>query len=173
VLWLYDDTGLAAANLRAEAVRAGIDPARLIFTGNMPHEDHLLRFACADLFLDTFGCNAHTTCIEALAAGIPVLTLLGGSVVSRVAASLLRAHGVPELIMSDVETYIEQACAISADPVQLEMLRGKVERRSRSALFCTQRRVRELERAYEMMWARHIAGMPPADFDVDAVDLVV
>jgi tetratricopeptide (TPR) repeat protein len=166
VLWLYDDTGLAAANLRAEAVRAGIDPARLIFTGNMPHEDHLLRFACADLFLDTFGCNAHTTCIEALAAGIPVLTLLGGSVVSRVAASLLRAHGVPELIMPDVETYIEQACAISADPAQLDMLRGKVKRRSQSALFCTQRRVRELERAYEMMWERHISGGVPIDFDV-------
>ncbi|MBK8523521.1 MAG: hypothetical protein IPL58_04970 [Betaproteobacteria bacterium] len=173
VLWLYDDTGLAAANLRSEAMRAGIDPARLIFTGNMPHEDHLSRFACADLFLDTFGCNAHTTCIEALAAGIPVLTLPGGSVVSRAAASLLRAHGVPELIMPDVETYIERACAISGDPAQLETLRGKLERRDRSALFCTQRRVREIERAYETMWARHVAGMPPADFDVAAVDLLV
>lgn len=173
ILWLYDDTGLAAINLRGEAMRAGIDPERLIFTGKMSHEDHLLRFAYADLFLDTFGCNAHTTCIEALAAGTPVLTLPGGSVVSRVAASLLRAHGVPELIAPDVETYIERACEISGDPTQLEILRGKVRRRDRSALFCAQQRVREIERAYEAMWARHIAGMPPADFDVAAVDQLV
>lgn len=169
VLWLYDDTGLAAVNLRAEAARAGIDPARLIFTGKMAHEDHLSRFACADLFLDTFGCNAHTTCIEALAAGLPVLTVAGTSVVSRVAASLLRAHGVPELVMPDVAAYVARACALAADPVALADVRARVRRRDGSALFCTSRRVREIEEAFAIMSRRHASGMPPADFDVSRV----
>ncbi len=170
VLWLYDDTGLAAANLCAEATRAGVDPKRLIFTGKMTHEEHLTRFSCADLFLDTFGCNAHTTCIEALAAGLPLLTMPGDKVVSRVAASLLQAHGVPELVVTDADAYVKTACALANDPDSLAALRGKVKRRNGSALFCTTRRVREIERAYRMMWARHLSGKPPMDFDVTVSD---
>lgn len=168
VLWLYDDTGLAAANLCAEATRAGVDPKRLIFTGKMTHEEHLTRFSCADLFLDTFGCNAHTTCIEALAAGLPLLTMPGDKVVSRVAASLLQAHGVPELVVTDADAYVKTACVLANDPASLAALRGKVKRRNGSALFCTTRRVREIELAYKMIWARHLSGLPPADMDVAA-----
>lgn len=170
ILWLYDDTGLAESNLRAEAARAGIAPQRLVFTGKMAHEAHLARFACADLFLDTFGCNAHTTCIEALAAGLPLLTMPGDRVVSRVAASLLQAHGVPELVVPDAMSYVAKACALAGDPSSLAALRRKVGERNGSALFCTIRRVREIERAYTMMWARHLSGMPPADIDVTAFD---
>lgn len=170
VLWLYDDTGLAAANLCAEAARAGVDPKRLIFTGKMPHEEHLARFSCADLFLDTLGCNAHTTCIEALAAGLPLLTMPGDKVVSRVAASLLQSHGVPELVVKDAVAYVKTACALANDPASLAALRGKVKRRDGSALFCTLRRVRSIERAYRMMWARHLSGKPPMDFDVTDSD---
>lgn len=170
VLWLYDDSGFAASKLRAEAANAGVDPARLVFTGKMSHEDHLARFACADLFLDSFGYNAHTTCIEALATGLPVLTVPGTSVVARVAASLLQAHGLPELVMADMACYVENACAIAGDRSRLEALREKVRQRGQSALFCTRRRVQEIERVFEMMWARHVSGLPPEDFDVPRLE---
>ena len=165
VLWLYDDTR-SCGNLRSEASAAGVDPARLIFAPRRPHEEHLDRFRFADLFLDTFSCNAHTTCIEALAAGLPVLTLPGDTVVQRVAASLLEAQGVPELIAENRADYVEIACRLAKDRALLSAIRQRVGDRINSALFCTERRVREIERAYEMMWARHISGQPPSDFDV-------
>lgn len=170
VLWLYDDTEQSCNNLRREALAAGVDPVRLIFSPRLAYEEHLDRFRFADLFLDTFSCNAHTTCVEALAAGLPVLTLPGDTVVARVAASLLAAHGLPELIAESREAYVETACCLAEDGELLFAIRQRAVRRDGSALFCTERRVREIERAYEMMWARHTAGLPPADFDVPPLD---
>lgn len=166
VLWLHDDTGQAAAQLRNAAAQAGVDAGRLVFAARVAHAEHLARFRLADVFLDTFSCNAHTTCIEALAAGVPVLTLPGETVVARVAAGLLRAHGLPELLADSCEDYVERACRLAEDASWLADLRRRTARREGSMLFCTARRVRELERAYELMWARHSAGLPPADFEV-------
>lgn len=166
VLWLHDDTGQAAGHLRNAAAQAGIDAGRLVFAGRVAHAEHLARFRLADVFLDTFSCNAHTTCIEALAAGVPVLTLPGETVVARVAAGLLRAHGLPELLAENCDDYVERACRLADDVSWLSDLRRRVAIREGSMLFCTARRVRELERAYESMWMRHEAGLPPADFDV-------
>lgn len=166
VLWLHDDTGQGAENLRNAARQAGVDAGRLIFAPRVAHAEHLARFSLADVFLDTFSCNAHTTCIEALAAGVPVLTRPGATVVARVAAALLQAHGLPEMVAASTEDYVESACRLAEDAAWLAELRSKALCRTGSLLFCTERRVRELERAYELMWARHTAGLPPADFDV-------
>ena len=170
VLWLYDDTGHSEARLRAAALAAGIDGARLIFTGKLAPAQHLARYRLADLFLDALYCNAHTTCIEALAAGLPVLTLPGERVVSRVAASCLTAHGVPELVVESRAAYEALACRLASDTAYYQAMRQKVAQREGSRLLCTERRVRELERVYTMIWARHQAGLPPEDFDVPTVD---
>lgn len=166
VLWLYDDMGQGVEHLRNAAREAGVDGARLVFAPRVTHAEHITRFRLADVFLDTFSCNAHTTCIESLAAGVPVLTMPGETVVARVAAGLLRAHGLPEMVVGSCDEYVENACRMANDQVWLTHLRKLVSSRAGSMLFCTERRVRELERAYEIMWARHSAGLPPADFDV-------
>jgi predicted O-linked N-acetylglucosamine transferase (SPINDLY family) len=170
VLWLYDDTMHSSDRLCREALIAGIDPSRLIFAIRLPHAEHLARFHCADVFLDTFSCNAHTTCVEAMTAGLPVVTLPGDTVVQRVASSLLTAHGFTELIASNSDVYVELACRLALDRPWRKQLRKEFEHTAGSALFCTERRVREIERAFEMMWKRHSLGLPPADFDVPPLD---
>jgi len=167
VLLIYADSAGVAANLTAAATRAGVDAGRLLFTGQLDHEVHQKRFQVADLFLDTRECSAHTTAIEALAAGLPVLTQPGSSVPGRVGASLLAAHGVGELIAESAEQYVAKAVRFATDAGWREGLRQAVRRREGSALFCTERRVREIERAYETMWARRSSGQGPADFLVD------
>ncbi len=105
VLWLLEDNKHAAENLRQEAQVRGVEPDRLIFAERMPMAQHLARHKCADLFLDTLPCNAHTTASDALWAGLPVLTRMGESFASRVAASLLNAIGLPELITNSAIEY--------------------------------------------------------------------
>ncbi len=168
VLWIYADKDVAGINLREAFRHAGVCDHRIIFARNVSHEQHLARFRHADVFLDTFVCNAHTTAIEALAAGVPVLTLPGEAVVARVGASLLQAHGLEALISSSPDDYVGIACRLAEDPVFKKAMQACAEDRSRSHLFCTERRVREIESAYEMMWERHQAGLAPADFEVSA-----
>ena len=170
VLWLYDDTGRAAENLRHAAVAAGVEASRLFFSPRLPQAEHLSRFPLADLFLDTFSCNAHTTCVEALSVGLPVLTVPGDTVVARVASSLLNAHGVSELIAESRDAYVELACRAALDSEWYAAVRSRVASAKCSRLFATGRRVREIERAYEIMWARHQAGLAPEDFDVSPLD---
>src|SRR5262249_48317855 len=95
VLWIWSEEEDGRANLRERARSAGIDPARLVFTGRVAPAVHLARLSCADLMLDTLPCNAHTTASDALHAGLPILTLQGRSFAARVAASLLTAVGLP------------------------------------------------------------------------------
>lgn len=166
VLLVYADSAAAISNLAAAAARAGIDTARLFFTGQLDHKSHLRRFQAADLFLDTRECNAHTTAIEALAVGLPILTLPGTTVPGRVGISLLAAHGVSELVAESAQDYLAKAVRFATDAEWRESLRTAVRRREGSWLFCTERRVREIEGAYEAMWARHSIGQAPADFFV-------
>ena len=105
VLWLLENNKHVAENLRQEAQVRGVEPNRLVFAGRMPMAQHLARHKCADLFLDTLPCNAHTTASDALWAGLPVLTRMGESFASRVAASLLNAIGLPELITTSAIDY--------------------------------------------------------------------
>lgn len=163
VLWLYASNGEAEQNLRDAFRSHGLSDARLFFCGAVAHEVHLDRFRGADIFLDTFSCNAHTTAIEALAAGVPVVTLKGDTVVARVGASLLTAHGLQELVQATPEAYVAMACRLASDRAYFLQMQARARNRSSSRLFATRRRVQELEMAYRMMWGRHEAGLPPED----------
>ena len=169
VLWLLDDNRAATANLRAAAAARGLDPARLIFADFVPSAQHLARHRLADLILDTLPCNAHTTASDALWAGVPILTCRGQSFAGRVAASLLAAIGLPELIAGDLHQYEAMAVRLATDPDELAGIRQKLAaNRLTTPLFDTARFTRDLEAAYRMMRARQRDGMPPDHFQVRA-----
>jgi predicted O-linked N-acetylglucosamine transferase (SPINDLY family) len=159
-LWLLGESELGARNLREAARARGIDPQRLVFAGFVPRAQHLARIAHADLFLDTLVYNAHTTASDALWAGVPVLTLPGDSFASRVGASLVTAAGLPELVAQDRAHYKALAVELAQDRARLAGLRARLAQRG--ALYDTGAFVKRLEALYEQMWARHIAGEPPA-----------
>lgn len=170
VLWLSAMGASAEANLRRQAEQHGVAAARLIFAAKVPdHADHLARQRLADLFLDTFPYNAHTTANDALWAGLPVLTCLGTTFVGRVAASLLRAVGAAELVAESAEQYEAMALRLAREPALLAALRSKLaHNRTRSPLFDTLRFTRHIEAAYTTMWRRHQAGETPQSFAVEA-----
>ncbi len=159
VLWLLPTSAQAMANLRREAALRGVDAQRLVFTSSLPLSEHLGRLQLADLALDTFPYNSHTTGSDALWAGVPLVTLRGRTFASRVAASLLTAVGMPELIVDDWEGYFALAKALAEDPQRLASLRQKlVEERTQVPLFDTTRFTRDLERLYHAIWAQHRSG---------------
>jgi predicted O-linked N-acetylglucosamine transferase (SPINDLY family) len=167
VLWLYGSDLLLQQNLRSEAQKRGVAPERLIFAARLPHDRHLARHRLADLFLDTLPFNAHTTASDALWAGLPVLTCLGKGFAGRVAASLLTAMGLPELITHSPEEYQALAVALARDPVRLQGLREKLARtRETAPLFDGAAYTHDLESAYRTMWQRYQNGLPPESFSV-------
>lgn len=168
VLWLLEDTGAAAGNLRAAARAAGVDPARLVFAPRVPHAEHLARLRLADLFLDTLPCNAHTTASDALWGGLPVLTCAGSTFAGRVAGSLLRAVGLPELVTDSLPAYEELGLGLAREPRRLAALRERLARNRLSApLFDTGRFRRNIEAAYAVMAEGQRQGERPRDFAVD------
>jgi protein O-GlcNAc transferase len=167
VLWLLEDNAWSAQNLRREAAVRGVAPERLIFAARAPNEIHLARHRLADLFLDTLPYNAHTTTSDALWAGLPVVTCAGRSFASRVAASLLSAAGLQELIARSLHEYEALALELARSPDRLHALRaGLTARRDGSALFDTPRFCRHLEAAYRHMWLLHGEGRAPETFSV-------
>ena len=162
-LWLSEPSELAKTNLRREVASRGIDPNRIIFAARTPTlDDHLARIRCADLFLDTWPYNAHTTASDALWVGCPVLTWAGETFPSRVAGSLLQALGIGELVAASVEQYEQLAVELATNPDRLQDLRDRLEvARVASGLFDGGRFARDLERTYEAMWQTHIAGLQP------------
>jgi predicted O-linked N-acetylglucosamine transferase (SPINDLY family) len=169
VLWLFKGEEIAAANLRREAEKRGVAPERLVFAPRMEMPDHLARHRQADLFLDTFYYNAHTTASDALWAGLPVLTCLGGAFAGRVAASLLRAVGLPELVTTNHEEYEALALELATHPDKLAVLREKLAaNRSTQPLFDTARFTQDFEKAFLMMHERHNAGQKPGHIMVQA-----
>ncbi len=170
VLWLYEGSPGAAANLRARAVEAGIDPDRLIFAAPSPHADHLARQALADLVLDTWPYGAHTTASDALRMGIPLLTLPGKSFAGRVGASLLTALDLPELIAPNIAAYVDVATRLSAARPALDALKARLDKALRtSPVFDPTAFARRLETAFQTLHARARAGLAPAGFDIDPV----
>jgi len=168
VLWLLASNAQAEARLRAAAAARSIDPARVLFARWARRPEHLARTRLAGLFLDTHTCNGHTTSSDALWAGVPLLTWPGGSFAGRVAASLLHAIGLPELIAPTLDDYERLALELARDSGRLRALRERLAgNRGTQPLFRTEEYARQLERAYEAMWARHLAGEPPAHFAVD------
>jgi predicted O-linked N-acetylglucosamine transferase (SPINDLY family) len=168
VLWLYRSNALAAVNLRKEAQARGVDPERLIFAPHMDIPEHLARLTRADLFLDTLHYNAHTTASDALWAGVPVVTCLGPTFAGRVAASLLEAAGLPELVTHDLGGYERLAGELAAQPALLQPIKQKLqENRLTCALFDTDRFRRHIEAAYTTMWETHQRGEAPRGFTVE------
>jgi protein O-GlcNAc transferase len=163
VLWLQRRVPRTDGNLRAEAQRRGVPGERLIFTDKVPSKaDHLARHGLADLFLDTRLTNAHTTAVDALWAGVPVLTCPGDRFAARVSASLLTSIGLPELIVGSLEEYRKRAVHLATHPEELQVLRRRLWANRMSApLFDTERLVRHLEQGYRMIWERFERGEPP------------
>lgn len=165
VLWLLarraDEP--AVAHLRGEAKARGVDPARLVFALHRPNADYLALYRHADLFLDTWPYNAHTTASDALWAGCPVLTMRGETFAGRVAASLLTAVGLRELVTGSVAEYVARALSLARDPDERERLRTHLAGPGRaSPLFDTAATTRALERAYRVMVEQHRRGVREA-----------
>lgn len=170
VLWLYADNGVASANLRREAQARGVAHERLIFASRMAQAEHLARHKLADLFLDTLPINAHTTASDALWAGLPVLTCTGKAFAGRVAGSLLRAVGLPELVTNDFRQYEALAIRLATSPSDLAAIKEKLtQNRAALPLFDTARFCRHLESAYVEMWKRYQQGEAPSRLVVETL----
>lgn len=170
VLWLLEDNAAASRNLRREAEARGVAPERLVFAPRVKMEDHLARHRLADLFLDTLPCTAHTTGSDALWTGLPLVTCQGTTFPGRVAASLLNAVGLPELIAYSLEEYEALALKLATSPAMLAEIRAKLAlNRTTHPLFDADRFRRHIESAYITMWERVQRGEPPVSFAVPGV----
>ena len=153
ILFLYAGNQWVESNLKKEAEKHGISADRLVFAERLPLPEHLARHRQADLFLDTFPYNAHTTASDALWTGLPVLTLMGSSFASRVAASLLNAVGLSELITSTQEEYEALAIELATNPHKLADIKLKLAKnRLTTPLFDTPLFTKNLEAAYIRMY---------------------
>jgi len=167
VLYLYADNEWAHANLKEETRKSGVDLQRVLFGKRLPTDQYLARYRTCDLFLDTTPYNAGTTASDALWTGLPVLTLIGQSFASRVAASLLRAIDLPELITHTREEYEALAIELATQPHKLAAIKQKLsENRLTTPLFDTPRFTKHLEAAYTQMMERYWADLPPEHIDV-------
>ena len=162
VLWLLCWNANVQAALTGAAAAMGVDPARLVFAPRLPADQHLSRLAAADLYLDAWPCNAHTTASEALWAGVPPITVVGETFAQRVASSLLHASGLPELVCRDGAQYEQTVLALARDPARRRRLRDTlIAQRSGHPLFDGARFARDVEALFERMWARALSGQPP------------
>jgi protein O-GlcNAc transferase len=170
VLWLSDMNDLAQDNLRRVAAARGVAPDRIIFAPYVVRvEDYLARQRAADLFLDTLPYNAHSTTCDALFAGLPVVTCAGNTFPGRVAASMLEAAGVPELVTHSLEGYEVLALDLATDTARLQATRRKLaDNRHTCALFDGDRFRRGIEAAYTTMWDIYRRGERPRSFRVEA-----
>lgn len=170
VLWAMCPAGVQEKNLRYYFEREGVGADRVLIAPGVSYSDHLARIPAADLGLDTFPCNGHTTTSDQLWAGLPVISLKGGSFSSRVSESLLNALGVPELVADDVAGYIKLAAELAVEPEKLAEIRNRIlANRFSAPLFDTERFTRHLEAGYEMMVERARAGLEPDHLDVPAL----
>lgn len=169
VLWLFVDNEDAKENLTREAKQRGLDPKRLIFADRAPNEEYIARYRLADLFLDTLPYNAGTTASDALWAGLPVLTQIGETFAGRVAASVVTAIGLPELIAETSRSYESMAVQLATQPEMLERIGRKLAaNRLTHPLFDIDRFARRIETAYQVVHDHRLSGMPPEHVFVDA-----
>ena len=181
VLWLLRPNETALANLRAQAKAHGIESSRLIFTQRetVPKDQengrigrYLASYKLADLFLDTWPYNAGTTAIDALWAGLPVITKNGVSVSARMATSALNCIEMPELIVETASEYKEMAIALATNPTRLKLIKDKLqENRLRTRLFDPVGNTKYIETAYNKMYELHLAGSPPQHLFVNSTDV--
>lgn len=167
VLWQLSPPDAARRRLEETAAKAGIDPARLIWAPSLPRSEHLARLPAADLFIDALVCGAHTTAADSLRAGVPLVTMAGPRLGSRVAASLLHAVGLPELATDSATDMKALVVELGRDRSRLAALRARLlELLPNSPAFAPTRFARHLESGYEAAWARHAAGKKPDDIVV-------
>ena len=167
VLWLFENNNSTTENLKKEAMKFGISKDRFVFATHMPVEEHLNRIKQADLFIDTLPYNAHTTASDALRMGLPVLTCIGNSFASRVAASLLNAVNLPELITTTQEQYESLAIQLATHPEKLKIIKDKlVNNLPIAPLYDTPLFTQQLESAYLTMYERYQQGLDPDDIYV-------
>ena len=169
VLFLFAENDLAAMNLQKEAAVRGVEAGRLVFGKRLSVPEYLARYRTADLFLDTLPYNAGTTASDALWAGLPVLTCMGESFAGKVAASLLNAIRLPELITTTTEEYEALAIELATNPGKMKQIRHKLEKnRLTTPLFDTQLFTRHIEEAYTQIYERYQAGLPPEHMHVQS-----
>lgn len=170
VLWLLKGNEYACINLCKEAELRGIDPDRLIFADKLPETEHLARHKHADLFLDAFNVNAHTTASDALWAGLPLVTLLGKQFAARVAASILKAANMPELVAKDEAEYEAIALDLALNPDKVQTIKQKVRAQIKTCpLFDTKVYTRDLEAGFDAAYERYLNGQEPDDIDLMAL----
>jgi predicted O-linked N-acetylglucosamine transferase (SPINDLY family) len=149
VLWLLVTNSTAKENLKEFANSKGIEPSRLIFADSLPIEEHLSRLPLADIFLDTFPCNAHTTASDAIRMGLPLITMAGQSVPSRVAASILRTVHLENLIVNDEKSYKDLAIKLGNNRDELKSIKDQLKASiNNSTLFDSAKYTRDLEYIY-------------------------
>jgi predicted O-linked N-acetylglucosamine transferase (SPINDLY family) len=168
VLWLFESDAKAASNLRQKVLTSGVNPERLIFAKRVPLlGEHLARYRSADLFLDTLPYNAHATASDALWVGLPVLTCLGETFAGRVAASLLSATDLPELVTTTPEAYEVLAIELATHPDRLKAIKQKLAKNRLTApLFDSELFTKHIQTAYIAMYERYHAGLAPSDIYV-------
>jgi predicted O-linked N-acetylglucosamine transferase (SPINDLY family) len=167
--FLYAENHWAEANLKLEAEKRGVSQTRLAFVSLIERSEYLARYRLANLFLDTLPYNAGTTASDALWAGLPVLTCMGESFASRVAASVLNAIELPELVTTTQEQYEAKAIELATNPAKLRAIKDKLERnRLTTALFDTPRFTKHIEAAYTQMYERYQTDLPPDHIYIEA-----
>ena len=169
VLFLYADNKWVESNLKKEAIVREIEADRLIFFGDIAREEYLARYRICDLFLDTFPYNAGTTASDALWAGLPVLTMMGESFASRMAASILTSLDLTELITNSQEHYEDLAIELATNPTKLEFIKKKLEdNKLKTPLFDTPRFTKHLEHAYKNIYERYHNDLPPGHIYIES-----
>jgi len=168
VLWLFENNSITIKNLQQEANKREVGSDRLIFAKPMVLEKHLARHKIADLFLDTFPYTAHTTCSDALWAGLPVLTCSGESFASRVSASILNAIGLPELNTRTHKEYEDMAIELANNPIRLKEIKNKLEKNKlEKPLFNTKLFTKHIESAYTEMHKKYIKNEKPNHINIE------
>jgi predicted O-linked N-acetylglucosamine transferase (SPINDLY family) len=169
ILWLPKGNSTSVNNLKKEAKKNSVDENRIIFASRLTlREDHLNRIQLADLFLDTMPYNAHATTSDALQVGLPVLTCIGNSFASRVAASLINSVNLPELITNTKEQYESLAIQLANNPEKLITIKEKLNNNlTKSPLYDTPLYTQHLESAYRAMYERYQQGLEPEHIYVE------
>ncbi|MEO8806779.1 MAG: hypothetical protein ABI433_11905 [Burkholderiaceae bacterium] len=168
VLWLHQTHPLQAARLQAWFAARGIVPERLVFAASVGHAAHLARSALADLYLDAWDCNGHTSILDALHAGVPVVTREGTRSAQRVGANLLRQHGAQAWIAHSATEYEQLALKLMEAADERRAYRAQLaQSRAAFAPFQLAAQARRLDAAISAAYARYQQGLPPADITID------
>ena len=162
-LWISRQRVPAMESFKKQAAARGVDPARLIFAPRLDNmEAHLARLQCADLFLDTFPYNAHTSAIDSLWAGVPLITRMGESYASRLAGSLITSLGLTDLITPNLESYEALAIDLATHPQKMAALKQRlVQNRATHRLFNAKLYLQNYEKLLAEMHERYHADLLP------------